>query len=330
MTIQVSAYICTSLRSPMLLESISSVLNGDRGPQVQLSRVVLVVNDKNSPDIEARITELRMQLGVKTPPLETIFEARRGIPFARNRALDHAIEVKADWLAFIDDDCVADRGWLNNLADCAANHGYDAVAGAWSFRPHQGPPSRLLPESVLSPVMYYSNGKEADDGETLPYAYTRSVLMNTTLIRRHKDLRFDTSRNLQGGSDVAFFVSFRALGGTIGFSRSSEVVEFYSGKRLRISWHASRRMRNIQFIMERALEWKEPVFLEKTFSSLILGAILTTLGGVVKFVPRSSNRTLRGTPPLVWVGKTIFAVSRLVGLIMYILGIRHNHYDTRS
>jgi glycosyltransferase involved in cell wall biosynthesis len=42
-------------------------------------------------------------------------EPHLGIPIARNRSLDLALAEGADWIAFIDDDAVAEANWIGTL-----------------------------------------------------------------------------------------------------------------------------------------------------------------------------------------------------------------------
>lgn len=58
-----------------------------------------------------------------------LHEPELGIPFARNRAIDAAIEKQCRWLIFIDDDETVDRNWLSHLISGAEAASYDLAAG---------------------------------------------------------------------------------------------------------------------------------------------------------------------------------------------------------
>lgn len=68
---------------------------------------VLVVD--NGPSFSTRVIVRQFQNRL---PLRYITEKRIGIPYARNKGL---VNIRTDILAFIDDDCVADRYWLENI-----------------------------------------------------------------------------------------------------------------------------------------------------------------------------------------------------------------------
>ena len=75
----------------------------------QFTYEVLVVNnastDETATVIEQAVREARV-------PLRDVFEERPGVSFARNRGIQ---EARTPWIAFFDDDQVADARWLTEL-----------------------------------------------------------------------------------------------------------------------------------------------------------------------------------------------------------------------
>lgn len=51
-------------------------------------------------------------------PVRLVVNTRRGAYAARNKGIEVANGSNSDVVAFTDSDCVVDRGWLKNLADC--------------------------------------------------------------------------------------------------------------------------------------------------------------------------------------------------------------------
>jgi glycosyltransferase involved in cell wall biosynthesis len=65
-------------------------------------------------------------------PLSYVPETQRGISNARNRAVSSALSRKADFVAFIDDDDLPRRDWLEALVSTQADTNADIVFGAWT------------------------------------------------------------------------------------------------------------------------------------------------------------------------------------------------------
>lgn len=104
---QISAVICTFNRCKRLPESLASLIGQDMEP----AEYEIIVVDNNSKDRTEGVAREFINSN-KTHDIRYIFEKTPGLSNARNRAV---AEAKAEILAFIDDDGVADSGWLRNL-----------------------------------------------------------------------------------------------------------------------------------------------------------------------------------------------------------------------
>jgi glycosyltransferase involved in cell wall biosynthesis len=112
--------ICTRNRPDgvqKLLESLSRLSVPPAAPPARSSMEILIVDNAPSDD---RTRDLVSQW----PEVSYVREPRPGLNFARNRALR---EARGEILAFLDDDVVVDRGWLEGLCD-AWNTNRDATA----------------------------------------------------------------------------------------------------------------------------------------------------------------------------------------------------------
>jgi GT2 family glycosyltransferase len=97
LTLPVTAAVCTFQRPAELSRALESLVNQDPG-----AAEVLVVD--NSPDHSALDLVTR-----KFPHVRAVAEPVPGLDFARNRALAEAAH---DVVVFLDDDAVAQPGWL--------------------------------------------------------------------------------------------------------------------------------------------------------------------------------------------------------------------------
>ena len=123
---KIAICICTCDRPALLqrtLEALQGILlNGLGGVGLEIIVVDNGGGDKARPVCEAISQQLPIALHLAKQP-------RRGISFARNKAVEVALSRGADFLAFIDDDEQPQPRWLDAL--CAAAHKYraDVVAG---------------------------------------------------------------------------------------------------------------------------------------------------------------------------------------------------------
>src|SRR5260370_3191400 len=100
--------ICTHNRTDTLsrcLESLRSI-----GATALAQVRVLVIDNAPSDDRTARLV-------ASVPGIGYILETKPGLDFARNRAVQ---EATGKWIAFLDDDVVVDRGWLQGLREALA------------------------------------------------------------------------------------------------------------------------------------------------------------------------------------------------------------------
>ncbi len=78
----------------------------------------VTVIDNNSTDATAQVIANHAEAN-SLPGLERIFEAVPGLTAARQRAMR---ESRADWVAFVDDDCLLRPGWIAAALDAVAAH----------------------------------------------------------------------------------------------------------------------------------------------------------------------------------------------------------------
>jgi glycosyltransferase involved in cell wall biosynthesis len=121
----VSVAICTRDR-PLMVRRCLAALHAIRQADPHAELEVLVIDNAPHDD--------RTRLEVAQAPATRYFmEPRAGLNFARNRAV---AEADGDIIAFIDDDAVADRGWLQGLYD-AIRENPDAAAVTGLVLPYE-------------------------------------------------------------------------------------------------------------------------------------------------------------------------------------------------
>jgi glycosyltransferase involved in cell wall biosynthesis len=166
-------------------------------------------------------------------PLAYEHELRRGIPFARNRVLDHALAIEAEWIAFIDDDEIAEPDWLSQLVSAAERYSCNVVQGqVYQFADGEEP-SR-------------ENGKRKwAEGKALSRAATDNIIFHASLVRNSgHNLYFDAKFALSGGSDTDFFSRASVAGARIMYTKDAVVYERLMLDRLGTSAAIKRQFSN--------------------------------------------------------------------------------------
>lgn len=211
--------VCTCERPKMLERCLDSLSRQELPEGASLS--VVVVDNERLPNNEGSVAARGFHYA---------HEPRRGIPAARNKAIEQALALGAEWVAFIDDDQIAHPAWVANHLKAAARYGADVVY------PDVIP---IYPE----PAPFWSTGVNRDPSQKLAVhpgegrikksAGTSGVMFSARLIRANGlDLRFDERLALAGGEDVEFFHNAHRQGAKIVWSGLPIVMEEISRSRL--------------------------------------------------------------------------------------------------
>lgn len=187
-------------------------------------------------------------------PVHYVHEKEQGISQARNAALDAALQAQAHWIAFIDDDEVADQNWVSELYAAAYRHGRSSLSSIQGVDGDQ-PGSRTPADVILGPIRYtfpedagqwrkrkcYPNWGKTE-GQELPAASTNNVIFRTALVERH-GLRFRNELGLSGSEDVLFFRSMHEVGASIRWSFHPVVTETVPWDRITFKGHIRKSFR---------------------------------------------------------------------------------------
>jgi glycosyltransferase involved in cell wall biosynthesis len=111
---KVSAVICSYNRARFIIKAIESIFAQDFDKS---SYEVIVVDNNSTDDTLARLTEFK-----NTHPdynFRFVVEENQGVAFTRTRC---AKEAKGEIVAYLDDDSLAQEGWLKNTVEFYDNH----------------------------------------------------------------------------------------------------------------------------------------------------------------------------------------------------------------
>lgn len=192
--------------------------------------VVIVDNDQNQSArslVEAKAASF-------SHPLYYYSEPRRGIPVARNSAIEEAHRLGADLIAFIDDDEWVDPAWLKNAYAYFQQHNANIVVS--------GNVISVFPEGTPEHICKAMQRTIHHSGVELSACATNNVLF-PVLLTRDWGMRFDESRPLAGGTDTKFFALVRERGMKILKCAEATVYEEVPASRATLSWMSKRKYR---------------------------------------------------------------------------------------
>ena len=121
-TIDVSIVVCTYNRAELLRGALASLtaLRTDG----RWNYEIVVVNNASTDDTAEVIEQTSQHAAI---PVRGVYESRKGIACARNCGIR---EARGRWIAFFDDDQIADVDWLLELVDMAERKAVRCVGGA--------------------------------------------------------------------------------------------------------------------------------------------------------------------------------------------------------
>lgn len=217
------------------------------------ARVIFIVVDNDAEgSAKATVDARRSAIG----EVHYVVETRRGIPVARNRALDEALQLGGDAMCFIDDDEFPDPKWLVRLVECWRTTGAELIGGPVNVA---DPPTsatlwQRLVNSSLAARMVRKNRITAQRAAA-GGRYT--VVTNNWLCdlnwQRQAGVRFEEKMLVSGGSDTAFFHAALTAGAEPCWAPDAVVYETMLADRLSLAYQFFRgaSQSNTHFRMKR-------------------------------------------------------------------------------
>jgi succinoglycan biosynthesis protein ExoM len=154
-------------------------------------------------------------------------EPARGLSIARNRALKESLAM--DFVAFIDDDEIADAGWLERLLSGAKEFDAGVVAGP------------VWPRHVQSPSWVvrggFFNAVQRPTGTDIDFVATNNVLLRREIVGT---FRFDSRFDFTGGEDTEYFMRIKRAGAKMVWMNEAIVYECVPPGRANARWLLSR------------------------------------------------------------------------------------------
>ena len=297
--------ICVATyKRPIGLERLLRSLSQLVFVKCEQPELIIVVID-NSPDEEAR--QIIQSIGIMCPfPILYAIEPTRGIASARNKAV--SLANNSDFLAFIDDDEVADPHWMDELLFVQTRTNADVTTGP------------VLPEFDGKVPKWIITGKFFDrrrlkTGTKVVYAATGNMLIRSKWVKGEP---FDTRLNFIGGSDGLFTKQINKIGALMIWVDEALVKEFVLPQRATANYIIRRAFRNgsAGTVVEKLLQ---PTGI-KLVLRFIKGLAITGYG-LVFFIP---ELLLYG---YVGIIKCIKFISLGVGIVAGFFDVSYKEYS---
>lgn len=231
-TVLVDVCVCTYKR-PSLAATLAS-LNAQTLPADRL-RIIVADND-HDPSARTLVEQSLAGGG----GFLYLHAPARNISVARNACLDAAT---ADYVAWIDDDEIADPDWLERLIAALQARDCDAVFGpVQAVYPDDAPAWATAAD--LHSTRPVQTRKGVDTG------YTSNALVKRAVVGER---RFDPDLGRSGGEDTDFFTRLYVSGARFAAAPDAVVREAVGEERLGLSWLLKRAFRSGQTHARRYL-----------------------------------------------------------------------------
>jgi glycosyltransferase involved in cell wall biosynthesis len=230
--LEVTVVVCTRNRIKLLEATILSLIKQDFDP----NRYEIIVVDNDSEDGTRDLVNLISEK-TPTPAISYIYEAQVGISWARNAGWQAA---RGSYIAYIDDDEIADQSWLRflmsgfegRLTSVAAVGG--TVILAWDGKRPDWLPNEL--EKLYSGVDFGPNSRFLTDIE---YPLTANLAIRRALFDDVGGFRTNLGHvgNLpSGGEDIDLIRRIRSDGAGIYYEPRAVVYHSIPKARQRRRW----------------------------------------------------------------------------------------------
>ena len=211
-------------------ESLANLLTHARNLITPDGCVINVVIADNNPDKKAFkiYSEFKENPGFE---LLYVHEPMPNIAAVRNSVLQKAVELKADYVAFIDDDEYPEPEWISELYRTMIEYKADGATSS---------PIQIVDGKKVQWSKHVALRK---NGSVRKICITNSVLFKIDVVTK-SNIWFDTDFGLMTGEDVNFFSRATASGYKFVWCNKVLLYETLTSDRLTLEWQIDRAINN--------------------------------------------------------------------------------------
>lgn len=236
----VTVIICSYNRADWLGEAIATLGNLETR---DFTYEILVVDNASTDHTKDVVMKMTEQLSC---PVRYVLESEAGVSFARNRGVQ---ESNSTWIAFFDDDELAEPDWLWQLLHTAEKHQVKCVGGGVHLKLHEGIDRELHPWVRVTLGCTEGMKEQQYDGKRVPT--TGNMLIHTEVFEKIGLFRTDL---VEAGEDTDLYHRMRRAGYEAWFTPDALVHHQIPKFRIEESYLRSTAMRMGSHIARREFE----------------------------------------------------------------------------
>lgn len=235
--------LCTYQRPVMLAETLVSLSCLNVPTDVKL--ILVIIDNDITHSAEPVYNEYKNKLPFIS---DYVIEERKGIAFARNRALLTADSHSSDLMLFIDDDEMVDKNWLNaHLIHYKQNDIDVSTAPVYSIYPNNTP-------NWIRAGRFFDLLKNIKEGTPFQSSATGNVLFDFKKLYHQYGLRFD--EKLKSREDNDFFMRAFKMGAKIQWTNTAIVHEIVPLSKMNTSWLLQRAYKGGESFAMREIKYR--------------------------------------------------------------------------
>ena len=182
--------ICTYNRNKSLSTCLESIAKLNNPTKIEI-KILIIDNTKNFQSF-SHIKKTKKKFKYKVIQIN---EVKRGVVYARNKALKKLRYLNPEYVSFIDDDCTINKSWLTNIFKIVKKNKADIVTGPQIYSENK---------KKINYTKYFEK-KYNQNITKVKWAATNNVFFSYNIIK-NKNLIFDKMLNKFGmGEDQLFF-----------------------------------------------------------------------------------------------------------------------------
>ncbi|MEH6637442.1 MAG: glycosyltransferase family 2 protein [Halioglobus sp.] len=226
--LRIAICVCTHSRSQGLTQLLVAMEDIDLRGYNPESVELIVIDNRPNDETHDICAQAASRLPIR---IHYTQEPEAGITYARNRAVEVALERGADFVAFIDDDDQPRADWLIRLMDRQLVTKADLVFGTWVL-------DSDMPQWARDSGIFRSPNKSKQEEKSgrygLPHcASTCNILAGRDILERVATTGpiFNHAFCFSGGEDKDFFIRAQSLGAKLASAENSVIHRNHEAER---------------------------------------------------------------------------------------------------